>query len=536
VGFLSVITDVTERKRAEEALRLERNRAQEYLDIAGVILVGVNENGEISLMNRKGYEVLGYQEGELVGQNWFDTCLPSQIADEVKSVFQELMSGNIKPMEYYENSVLTASGEERCIAWHNAMLTDESGSIVGTLSSGEDITERKRAEDEKHKLEEKMQQVQKLKSLGVLAGGIAHDFNNLLMGVLGVADLASHEVPSTSPVHQHLEQIQKASRRATDLCRQMLAYSGQGQFVVKTFSLASLIEDMSQLIGVSASKNIVLKCDFAKNVPPIEADINQVRQVVMNLITNASEAVGEADGVVRVSTGVMQADRDYLSRTYLDDDLPEGSYVYLEVSDTGCGMDRETQAKIFDPFFSTKFTGRGLGLAALLGIVRGHRGAVTVESEVGQGTTIRVLFPASDRPQEVLDAEHQVVAPWKGEGTVLVVDDEEVAREVATLMFRDSGFSLLTAKDGHEGVEVFRQHADSIVAVVLDMTMPRMNGKVAFQELRRIRDDVKVILVSGYHEEDARRRFDTEGLSGFLQKPFVRAQLMEKLGEALHAA
>ena len=414
-------------------------------------------------------------------------------------------------------------------------LYDDAGKIDGLIAASTDITERKRAEEERRKLEEKMQQAQKLESLGVLAGGIAHDFNNLLMGVLSVADQASHELPSTSPVHQHLEMIQKSAHRAASLCRQMLAYSGKGRFAVQTFSLDKLVEDMVELLDVSLSKGVVLKRNYARNVPPIEADVNQMRQVVMNLVTNAAEAIADNSGIVRVSTGVMEADKDYLSSAFLDDDLPQGSYVYVEVADTGCGMDRETMGKIFDPFFTTKFTGRGLGLASVLGIVRGHCGTLKVNSRPGHGTTIRVLLPASEKPAEPLDVKSSKADQCQGEGTILLIDDEEVLREALKLLFSGSGFTLLTARDGIEGVEVFRRHTDEVVAVLLDMTMPRMNGKETFQQLRRIRPDVKVILISGYAEEEAKSRFDSEGLFGFLQKPFVRAQLMATLGEALDA-
>ena len=449
--------------------------------------------------------------------------------------------GKVLPAEWNEvntNTFGTNSKQQTDIQHDERIFSFEVVPVSGTEYVnwyGRDITERKRAEDEKHKWEEKMQQAQKLESLGVLAGGIAHDFNNLLTGVLGVADQAAHEVPSTSPLHQHFEMIQKSARRAAALCQQMLAYSGKGHFTVQTFSLDKLVEDMMGLLEMSISKDVVLKCNYAHNVPPIEADVNQVRQVVMNLVTNASEAIGDNSGVVRVSTGVMEADKDYLTTTFLDDDLPQGSYVYVEVADTGCGMDRETMGKIFDPFFTTKFTGRGLGLAAMLGIVRGHCGAVKVDSRPGQGTTIRMLLPASGKQAKPLDVKSPKADLCQGEGTILMIDDEEIMREAVKLLFSGSGFTLLTAQDGHEGVEAFRRCSDEVVAILLDMTMPHMSGKETFAELRRIQPDVKVILISGYAEEEAKSRFNAEGLLGFLQKPFVRAQLMTALEEALNA-
>jgi CheY-like chemotaxis protein len=280
----------------------------------------------------------------------------------------------------------------------------------------------------------------------------------------------------------------------------------------------------------------MLKLDFPEDLPAVEADATQVRQVVMNLITNASEAIGDQSGLLTVRTGTMEADRAYLSEVHLDDDLPAGSYVFIEVTDTGCGMEEAVQAKIFDPFFTTKFTGRGLGLAAVLGIVRGHRGAIRIQSEVGRGTAIRVLFPASDRTiVPALVAEGACSEKFRGTGTVLVVDDEEDVRRVARRMLEESGFTVLTANDGREALDVFREHSDAIVAVVLDLTMPFLSGEGVFREMRRMRADARVILSSGYNEQEAIDRFAGKGLAGFLQKPYRSETLLETLHEIMNA-
>ncbi|MBE7560041.1 response regulator [bacterium] len=253
----------------------------------------------------------------------------------------------------------------------------------------------------------------------------------------------------------------------------------------------------------------------------------------MNLIINASEAIGEASGVIVISTGAVECDRAYLAGSYIDEDLPPGLYVYLEVADTGCGMTPETLARVFDPFFSTKFTGRGLGLAAVLGIVRGHRGAIKVYSEPGRGTTFKVLFPASSRPVQNDAVRQPAAARWRGVGLILVVDDEETVRTLARRMLERLGFTVLVASDGQEGVEIFRQHADEVRAVLLDMTMPHMDGEEAFRELRRIRPDVRVVLSSGYNEQDATNRFAGKGLAGFIQKPYCLEDLCDVIRRAL---
>ena len=398
-----------------------------------------------------------------------------------------------------------------------------------------DVTLQKRAAREHREIEAKLQQGQKLESLGVLAGGITHDFNNLLTGVLGNAEILLMELSPESPAREGLKNIATAALRAAELTKQMLAYSGKGKFVVQALNLSKLVEEMAHLLAVSISKNVVLKYNFPQDLPSIEADATQIRQVVMNLIINASEAIGEKSGVVTVSTGVMEADRSYLTETYLDENLPEGYYVSLEVADTGCGMDEQTKQKIFDPFFTTKFTGRGLGLAAVLGIVRGHGGALKIYSQPQRGSTFKVLFPASQQAVEESVGTSATEQEWRGSGVILVVDDEEPVRIAAKRILEIRGFTVLTAEDGRAALEVFRSRADEIVAVLLDLTMPHLDGEETFRELRRIRPDVRVILSSGYNEEQTTNRFAGKGLAGFIQKPYGVGTLVERIRQALEA-
>ncbi len=390
-----------------------------------------------------------------------------------------------------------------------------------------------RAEEERRKLETKMLEAQKLESLGVLAGGIAHDFNNLLMGIMGNADLALRLLPPASDAIHNVEEIVRASQRAADLCRQMLAYSGKGKFVVGCYDLSEIVREMAQMLEVSVSKKALLYYSFAAELPAVQADATELSQVIMNLITNASESLGDESGVISVSTGVIECDQAYLSESRLDDKLSEGRYVYLEVSDTGCGMDEETQRRIFDPFFTTKFLGRGLGLAAVLGIIHGHHGAIKVHSEPGQGTTFTILLPAlAWEPKE--PASRTVwSSPSSCGGTILLVDDDSMVRNVAAQMLDGLGFKCLTAANGQEGLEVFRKYGSGIDCVILDLTMPVMGGEEVFRELRRIRSDLCVILSSGYNEEDVTQRFVGKGLAGFVQKPYNSAKLRITLNRVL---
>jgi signal transduction histidine kinase len=438
-----------------------------------------------------------------------------------------------RPAVTYEHQIVLPEGAVRWQEWTGRVLFGEGGDPAEFQSLGRDVTERKLAEEEQRRLEAQLQHAQKLESLGVLAGGIAHDFNNLLMGVLGNADLGLATMAPETPGRHYLQKIETAAMRAAELTNQMLAYSGKGRFLVERIQFNRVVEEMVHLLRTVISKKATLKFDFTQNLPTIEADASQIRQVVMNLITNASEAIGDTSGVIGLSTGVLEADSRYLSETYLDDELPEKEYVYLEVSDTGSGMDQETRQKIFDPFFTTKFTGRGLGLAAVLGIVRGHKGAIKVYSEPGRGTSFKVLFPRSENTPVAREEEPKRAAAARPGTTILIVDDDESVLNVAKRMLQKSGYIVLTAVDGRRGVELYRQHAGEIDLVLLDMTMPQMGGEEAFGELRRIRSDVRVILSSGYSEQDATNRFAGKGLAGFIQKPYRSAELLVKVREVL---
>jgi CheY-like chemotaxis protein len=312
----------------------------------------------------------------------------------------------------------------------------------------------------------------------------------------------------------------------------MLAYSGKGHFVVTQLDLSDLVEATTQMIQISISKKSVLRLQLAPQLPAIEADATQLRQVIMNLVINASEAIGEKSGVISISTGVTRVDQVYLASTVTPTELPEGDYVFLEVSDSGCGMTPDTQASIFDPFFTTKFTGRGLGLAAVLGIMRGHRGALKVYSEVDRGTTFKLLFPAVSGLSDPAPAEPASGAKQLGGGTVLVVDDEETVRTTVARMLRPMGFDAVLAADGREALEIFLAAPDRFALVLLDLTMPHLDGEQTFTEFRRVCPGVQVILMSGFSQQEALVRFTGKGLASFLQKPFT----FEELGKVLQAA
>jgi signal transduction histidine kinase/ActR/RegA family two-component response regulator len=377
---------------------------------------------------------------------------------------------------------------------------------------------------EQQQTEERLRRTQKLESLGVLAGGVAHDFNNLLTGIIGNASLALETVGSDSPAREFLEDALEASQRAADLTRQLLAYSGKGRFVIEPIDLSELVRQINVLLHTSISKNVQVKLELPAGLPCIIGDSGQIQQVIMNLVINAAEAIGpERSGAVHVRTGVENVDADGLSGSVVADNAVPGEYVYLEVRDTGCGITQSRLARIFDPFFTTKFTGRGLGLAAVQGIVRSHRGVLKVESTPGDGSTFRVLFPATEAAPGVKEETSEETLT--GSGTILVVDDEAIVRKIARNALESYGYAAVLAENGQVALELFDKMTERPSAVLLDMTMPVMSGEETLRCLQAIQPDVKVILTSGYSEADATRRFTGAGLAGFLQKPYTAEQL-----------
>jgi len=525
--------EIAERKRMGQALQASEEKYRALVETTGTGYVIVDINGIVIDANAEYVRLTGRSSlAEVVGRAVIEWTSPGDQERNAAAVRQCVDHGFIRNLEI---DYQTPDGQHVPVLI-NASVLPSPQSSPRIVSLCRDITDRRQAEEERRKIEARMLHVQKLESLGVLAGGIAHDFNNLLMGILGNIDIALVDLPLSSAARAPLADAENAARRAADLCRQMLAYSGKGRFVVQQINLRELIEEMAQMLQVSISKKAVLRCAFDAHAPAVEADATQLRQVIMNLIINASESLGENEGVISVITGSMECDRRYLAGTHTTEELREGRYAYVEVSDTGCGMDDETKLRLFEPFFTTKFTGRGLGLSAVLGVIRGHKGAIKVYSEQGKGTTFKVLLPAIDRPAETL-ARATDVSGWHGSGTVLLVDDEDSVRVVARRMLEKMGFRVLQATHGQEAVELLQATetagAERIVCVILDLTMPHMSGEEAFRELRRLRSDLPIILSSGFNEQDVTQRFVGKGLAGFIQKPYQTKDLAAKLRDVL---
>jgi signal transduction histidine kinase/GAF domain-containing protein/ActR/RegA family two-component response regulator len=470
----------------------------------------------------------GFAPGTFDGK--FDT-LVSVIHPEDRAAFLASVHRAVANKSEFECEfrVVFPDDSIRWIAGKGKVFCNWNGEAIRMIGLGMDVTDRRRLEEQLHK-------TQKLESVGLLAGGIAHDFNNLLTGIMGNAGLALTHLPHFGAAAPLVKNVLQASERAAMLTKQLLAYSGQGQFVIEPVDLSVLVQQIVCLVQANISKLVRLELELAPDLPCIEADASQLQQVVMNLMMNAAEAIDDRAGRVVVRTGRQAVDASYVRSQSLPEELASGDYVVLEVQDTGCGMPADVQAKIFDPFYTTKFTGRGLGLAAVSGIVRGHRGAIKVYSAVGQGSVFRVLFPASAQPQPAREPAQENQEMLDGEGLVLFIDAEMPVREAAEAALRHYGYQVVTAENAAEGIATLRSAAGLVAAVVLDVSMQPQSGEETLRRIRYIQPQLPVILSSGYRETEARRLFPPEMLSGFLQKPYNAISLARALKSVLPAA
>ncbi len=526
-----IARDVSERVRAEQELQQSEERYRGVAEASRDLITEMDAEGRLVYASPMCKEVLGYDPEEVVGTTPFALLHPDDIERAVASYLSGVEAEASRTMAPYR--VRHRDGSWRWLEGGVSFPYRIADGTLHFITVSRDITERLQAEHERHELEKSMQQAQKLESLGVMAGGIAHDFNNLLTPILGGTALALMDLPPESPIRARLQMIQKAAHRAAALTNQMLAYTGKESLQIEVLSVSTLVEEMGRLLESAVSEQAEIHYDLQQDLPAVEADAAQLSQVVMNLITNAAEALGHGGGRISIRTGVVEADRATLSRTVPSADLAEGPYVFFEVSDTGCGMDEQTRGKIFDPFFTTKFTGRGLGLAAVLGIVRSHGGGIELESVPDLGTRFRVLLPCSKHSAPGLREQPSDIEAWRGRGTVLVVDDDDGVRELTQDTLERAGLDVLCARDGREAVAVVRHHADAIDLVLLDRTMPASSGEEVFDEIRRLRPDVPIVLVSGYSQDSVRDQFAGRDLAGFLHKPFLSGTLLLKVRELL---
>jgi PAS domain S-box-containing protein len=518
-----------ERQRAEQSLRESEERLRTVIQHMPVLMVAFDQQGSIVAWNRECEQVTGYKADEMIGNPNATERLYPHAAQRMAMMAE----WRWPPRDYRgrEWELTCKDNTVRTVSWSNISkafpVADWSSWVIGI-----DITAAKRAQAEREQMQSKLLQTQKLESLGVLAGGIAHDFNNLLTGILGNAGLALLRLEASSAARECIQRVISASERAAELTRQMLAYAGKASFEIRPISLSEHILETTHHLTATISKKVSFDLRLGDGLPAVEVDPAQIQQLAMNLIINAAESCGDGPGTVVVSTRLTNVEEGQHEQWFTGETLSPGSYVCLEVQDTGCGMDEDTVAKIFDPFFTTKFTGRGLGLSTVLGIVRAHRGSLQVKSSPGQGSTFRVLLPASERA--LGDQTHEdLVGSLSGRGLILVVDDELFVLQVARRILEGYGYDVVTAENGRQGLEIFRQRSKDVSLVLLDKTMPDLDGEETYRAMKAIEPDLLAILTSGYQETEVTTHFLSHELAGFVQKPYLPETLAFKVKQAL---
>ncbi len=516
-------------RRAYRAMEESQSLLLAVVDNTTNVILALDRDGRLLLVNRRAELLFAVQRAEARGRTPAET-LPADVAAAVEAAARAALGG----LAVVERDVdLRLEGATHHYHLVGFALAEPGQAPFGAGIVGVDLTERVRAEEEHRRLEAGVQQAQKLESLGLLAGGIAHDFNNILTAIVGGTSLALDDLGEDHPARPDLEQVVVAAERAAKLTRQMLAYAGRSSFALESFDLNSVIREMAELIAVSVPKSVRLAQDLAPDLPPVWADRTQVSQVVLNLVTNAAEATAARGGLVLVHTR-KRARMALPLREYRFPPSDAAGFVELMVEDDGAGMSAETMERMFDPFYSTKGSGRGLGLAAVLGIVRRAGGTLKVASRPGEGTTFTVLFPTGAGTVATVAAPLEPRALAHGSGTVLVVDDEEPVRRLAQRTLERAGYTVLEAADGREAMAVFQREGERIAAVVLDVTMPVMGGAEAYRRMRDLGPPVPVIVSSGYDEQDTAAEFVGGGVE-FLQKPYRPEQLLALLRELVAA-
>gem|GEM_PF-1303708 len=532
--LLTQVQDISAWKAAELALRASEARFRSLAQSAPDCIYVVDlASHDLVYCNREVF--LGYPLAVLRLPGQLFAAVHDDDRAALASHWNELTGAPDDRTQVIEYRMRRADGEWEWLQNRGRVLDrDNAGGPAQLMVSISVVTARKQAEEQRRALDRAMLETQKLESLGVLAGGIAHDFNNMLVAMLGNAELALIDLPEGHPAAPSVLQIQVAARRAAELTGQLLAYSGRGRFVIGPLDFGQLVQEMASLLRASIPRTVALDYLLSPGLPLVEGDATQLRQVVMNLVINAAESIDAADGAVRVRVQARAVDAAELGSCVVGADEAPGTYLALEVTDTGCGMDAATLSRVFEPFFTTKFAGRGLGMAAVQGIVRAHRGAIQIASLERRGTTITVLLPLA-APQAELPPSAPPRREMVAEDTcrmILVIDDEPEVREVAGRMLKRIGYQVVTAADGEAGLAAL-DAAPGLAGVLLDMTMPGLSGEETFQRLRRLRPELPIVVVSGYSAQEVQRRLSAAGAVDVLQKPFTPAMLREALGNVL---
>jgi PAS domain S-box-containing protein len=528
--------DITEKKRSQEILQESEERYRKFSQLTSDFVYRCQRSSgdpfRIKWMGGAVEKITGYSQDEIFDKGCWLPLVHPEDSQRISDMLLGLVPGDTSKNEF---RIITKSGE---IVWLLESSLCEAGDEPGQLvlhGTSQDITDKKRAEEEHQILEKQLQQTQRLESLGVLAGGIAHDFNNILAIIMGHCSLTEMDY---NKAPNHIPEIEKAVARAAELCRQMLAYAGKAQFVQAQVNIGKLVEDTVNMLNASIKKNVVIKPTIASDIPFIKADASQINQIAMNLIINGAEAIGDEQGEVwvtlsKISIKAGQSEKDYLGKI-----IPAGWYACLEVADTGCGMSDETYNRIFEPFYTTKFTGRGLGMSAVLGIITAQGGTLQLSSQLGKGTTFKVYLPIQiggsnlDEPAKLLDKNET----WLGSGTILLVEDEDQILQLAKTMLAELGFRVIEARNGKEALELYQKNATDINLVWTDLGMPVMDGYALFSELKKCNPALPIIISSGFGDVDITSRISRDDIAGLVGKPYNFNLLREILKNVLEGS
>jgi two-component system, cell cycle sensor histidine kinase and response regulator CckA len=514
--LLVTTTDITQKVKSEKSILKQKRKAERYLNLAGVMFIGLDIDGNINLVNKKACNILECDRKDIIGLSWFENFISDSEQDEVYDVFRQLMNGKIEPVEYYENNILSMEGKTKSIAWHNTIIKNNNGGIIGILSSGEDITEKKQ-------LMLELQQAQKMESVGRLAGGVAHDYNNALTAIMGYTELALIDADPKGPLHEDLNEVLKASRRAKDITRQLLAFARKQTIAPKVLDLNTNIESMLKMLRRLIGEDIDLVWLPGKSLWSVKMDPSQIDQILANLCVNARDAI-EGVGKITIETATKVFDPDYC--TDHTGSVP-GEFVMLTISDNGCGMDKEILNNIFEPFFTTKTVdkGTGLGLSTVYGIVKQNNGFINVYSESGKGTGIKIYLPRHDGKAVDIQEEKKAKIPLGHGETILVVEDDIPILKLAQKILKGLKYNVLIADTPKRAMRLAKEYTDKIHILVTDVIMPEINGRELSEQLKILYPDLKCIFMSGYTANAiAHHGVLDEGVH-FVQKPFSKKDM-----------
>ncbi|MBT3199478.1 MAG: PAS domain S-box protein [Phycisphaerales bacterium] len=525
---LAIFNDISDRKQAEEALRSEKDFSNTLIQASPAFIVAIAPDGKTMLMNESMRKELGYSEAEVVGTDYLTTFVPKTDRKDLIKVFQNLNSTTVFTTN--ENRVLTRDGRKLLVEWRGQQICDSDGHVEYFIGVGIDITERKRAESERDRLEEQLRQAQKMEAVGQLAGGIAHDFNNILTAIQGNAELLKMDIPDTSVQTKFADEIIKGSNRAADLTRQLLAFARKGKWQAVPIDIHDVISQTVSMLTHSIDRRIDIRLELHASPSTITGDPTQLQNTMLNLGVNARDAMPNGGTLTYATRRVTLTQTDCDNHPF---DLTPGEFIEICITDTGIGMDNETQQRIFEPFFTTKEVGKGtgLGLAGVYGCILNHEGGISVCSEPGCGASFKILLPLADSKTKTTPETSTENTPIRGTGHILVVEDEESVRNFVAASLNNLGYTVHTCYDGVDGTEYYRRHHSEIDIVILDLIMPKMNGEDTFIEMKKINPNVKAIIASGFSHAQTTNKMLNEGALTLLNKPFNMIKLSQAIAK-----